>query len=63
MRKVTIIQGDEFAHPFLDQPLVGKLPNWTFFMDQSPWIWLNYLAIVVLGHLSRFFYLKSPAGT
>lgn len=41
-------------------PLVSGQPsNWTFFMDQSPWIWLNYLTIVVLGHVSRFFFLKS----
>ena len=41
-------------------PLVsGNPPNWTFFMDQSPWIWLNYLTIIVLGHVSRWFYLRS----
>jgi hypothetical protein len=40
-------------------PLVSGNPsNWTFFMDQSPWIWLNYLTLIVLGHISRFFYLK-----
>jgi hypothetical protein len=31
-------------------------PNWTFFIDQSPWIWLCYLTIFVLGHIARFFY-------
>jgi hypothetical protein len=41
-------------------PLIyGYQSNWTFFIDQSPWIWLNYLIIIVLGHISRFCYLKS----
>jgi hypothetical protein len=41
-------------------PLVSASPsNWTFFIDQSPWIWLNYLTVVILGYLSRWFYLRS----
>jgi hypothetical protein len=32
--------------------------NWTFFIDQSPWIWLNYMTLLILGHVSRFIYLK-----
>ena len=36
----------------------GAQPNWTFFLDQSPWIWLNYLTIILLGHLSRLIYMK-----
>ena len=39
--------------------LFGIPSNWTFFIDQSPWIWLNYLTIIVLGHISRVCYLKS----
>jgi len=38
--------------------IFGNPSNWTFFIDQSPWIWLNYLTIIVLGHISRFCYLK-----
>jgi hypothetical protein len=34
-------------------------PNLTFFIDQSPWIWLNYLTLFVLGHVSRYFYVKN----
>lgn len=26
----------------------GAPPNWTFFRDQSPWIWLSYGSIVVI---------------
>ena len=45
-------------------PLVfGEPSNWTFFVDQSPWIWLCYLSILGLGHVSRLFYLKSQKST
>jgi hypothetical protein len=41
-------------------PLVSGNPaNWTFFLDQSPWIWLNYLTMILIGHVSRLFYLRS----
>ena len=39
--------------------IFGNPSNWTFFLDQSPWIWLNYLAIIILGYISRFLYLRS----
>ena len=40
-------------------PIVfGYKSNWTFFIDQSPWIWLNYATIILLGHISRFIYAK-----
>lgn len=45
-------------------PLISGNPsNWTFFEDQSPWIWLSYLTILILGHVSRLFYLRSPSQT
>jgi len=34
-------------------------PNWIFFIDQSPWIWLNYMTIFILGHISRAIYHKN----
>ncbi|HYX05779.1 MAG TPA: hypothetical protein VE912_03520 [Bacteroidales bacterium] len=38
-------------------PLISGTPsNWTFFIDQSPWIWLNYATIIILGYISRFIY-------
>ena len=39
--------------------IFGNPSNWTFFIGQSPWIWLNYLTIIVLGHISRICYLNS----
>jgi len=35
----------------------GAEPNWTFYLDQSPWIWLNYLTLVIIGHVSRLIYI------
>jgi hypothetical protein len=34
-------------------------PNLTFFIDQSPWIWLNYLSLFIPGHVSRIIYVKN----
>jgi hypothetical protein len=34
-------------------------PNLTFFIDQSPWIWLNYAALFIPGHVSRIIYVKN----
>jgi hypothetical protein len=40
-------------------PIVyGQRSNWAFFLDQSPWIWLNYMTIIILGHISGFIYRK-----
>jgi hypothetical protein len=40
-------------------PLVyNQNSNWTFFIDQTPWIWMNYLTIFILGYISRIFYHK-----
>jgi H+/Cl- antiporter ClcA len=33
-------------------------PNYTFFIEQSPWIWLNYATIIILGHISRVIFQK-----
>ena len=38
--------------------IFGNKSNWTFFKDQSPWIWLNYLTIILLGHISRLILIK-----
>lgn len=38
-------------------PLFSNTPsNWTFFIDQSPWIWMNYATIIILGYISRLAY-------
>jgi hypothetical protein len=29
------------------------VPNWTFFQDQSPWIWLSYFVLLLSGLAAR----------
>lgn len=39
--------------------ILGYKANWTFFIDQSPWIWLNYLSLFIVGHISRYLFIKN----
>ena len=39
--------------------LFGYKSNWTFFIDQSPWIWLNYFSLFIIGIRARYFFLRS----
>lgn len=34
-------------------------PNWTFFRDQSPWIWLSYAVLLISMYAGRWAYLRS----
>lgn len=38
----------------------GAKPNWTFFMDQSPWIWLAYASLILTVTVG--FYLSRMTG-
>jgi hypothetical protein len=33
--------------------------NWTFFRDQSPWIWLSYSVLLISMYAGRWAYLRS----
>lgn len=44
---------------------IGVLPislsarsNWRFFLDQSPWIWMSYAMLFLLGFLARWIYQR-----
>ena len=40
-------------------PEVGHTAaNWTFFRDQSPWIWLSYLVLLASAWAGRWVYLR-----
>lgn len=42
-------------------PLVfGAKANWTFFIDQSPWIWLCYLTLIPIVFGGLYFYQRRP---
>jgi len=47
---------DAIVYIIIVPVIFKRISNWTFFIDQSPWIWLNYMTIVILGHLSRIIY-------
>ena len=49
---------DGFVYIVVIPTIFGNKSNWTFFIDQSPWIWLNYGTIIFLGHVSRLIYIK-----
>ena len=49
---------DGFVYVVVIPFVLGVPSNWMFFVDQSPWIWLNYATIVVLGYISKWVYLK-----
>lgn len=36
----------------------GARANWTFFIDQSPWIWLCYATLVPIVFCGRYVYRK-----
>ena len=36
----------------------GVKPNWTFFLDQSPWIWVAYASIVLITLAGFWFYRR-----
>ena len=44
---------DGFVYIVIVPLIFGNKSNWIFFIDQSPWIWLNYCTIILLGHISR----------
>jgi hypothetical protein len=40
-------------------PAVNHIdPNWTFFQDQSPWIWLSYAVLLVSAYVGRALHLR-----
>jgi hypothetical protein len=39
----------------------GVSQNWRFFIDQSPWIWLCYMVMLVVGLAGRWLYVRNSA--
>lgn len=40
-------------------PASHTAPNWRFFQDQSPWIWLSYAVLLVSAFVGRWMYLRN----
>lgn len=36
-------------------------PNWSFFLDQTPWSWMSYATLFFLGYLARWLYNRRRA--
>ena len=50
---------DGIVYIFIIPIIFGYKSNWTFFIDQTPWIWLNYLTLVLIGYTSRYFFIRN----
>jgi hypothetical protein len=33
-------------------------PMWIFFTGQTPWVFLDYIMIIIVGYLSRYIYVR-----
>lgn len=49
---------DALVYVFLAPWSLGSSPNWTFFRDQSPWIWINYFTLAVIVVVAKWFYSR-----
>lgn len=49
---------DAVVYVFLAPWSLGSSPNWTFFREQSPWIWINYFTLVVIVVVAKWFYSR-----
>ena len=49
---------DAAAYIFIIPTLSHAAPNWTFFRDQSPWIWLSYAVVLVSTYIAHRLHLR-----
>jgi hypothetical protein len=49
---------DAATYIFIIPAVSHTAPNWTFFRDQSPWIWLSYAILLVSAYISHTLYLR-----
>jgi hypothetical protein len=47
---------DAIVYILIVPAVYGGRSNWLFFMDQSPWIWLNYIILLLVGAVGRWAY-------
>ncbi|NYF80825.1 hypothetical protein HDF17_003145 [Granulicella arctica] len=50
---------DALGYVVIIPAIMHTSPNWTFFRDQSPWIWLSYAVLLFSGYVGRWAYLRS----
>jgi hypothetical protein len=49
---------DAITYVLVVPALSHNSANWTFFWDQSPWIWLSYAVLIISGYAGRWLYLR-----
>jgi hypothetical protein len=37
---------------------LGARPNWAFFVDQTPWIWIAYFMLILVGYAGNWIYRR-----
>jgi len=49
---------DAATYIFIIPSVSHTASNWTFFRDQSPWIWLSYAVLLISAIIGRKLYLR-----
>ncbi len=49
---------DAVTYIFVVPALSHGPAHWTFFVDQSPWIWISYAVLTISGYAGRWLYLR-----
>ena len=49
---------DAVTSIFIIPAVSHAAPNWTFFRDQSPWIWLSYAVLLVCAYAGHRLHLR-----
>jgi hypothetical protein len=54
---------DAVTYVLIVPHLSHSRPNWTFFRDQSPWIWLSYLVLILSALAAQRLYRRNTNAT
>jgi hypothetical protein len=49
---------DAVTYIFIIPKVSHAASNWTFFRDQSPWIWLSYAVLLVSAYAGHFLHVR-----
>jgi len=49
---------DAATYIFIIPAVSHSAPSWTFFRDQSPWIWLSYAVLIVCAYAGHRLHLR-----
>ncbi len=49
---------DAVTYILIVPTILNMPPHWSFFVEQSPWIWISYLALIVSSLAAKWLYSK-----